>query len=249
MKRRRVLRALAVAGLGAIPAGMPGAQPPATTFAQATSGPGIPAPWQHESLPGVPANRYRIVDDDGVPMLEVLSQRSASSVFVRFEAPLRARELAWRWRTDAWPAAASSAAVGERAGDDFSLRLYLFFDYPLARLSMADRALLSIARSLRDPRLPAATLCYVADPRGPEGEVWPSPYTGRVRLMRLRADRSPGRWWGEDRDLHADFQRAFGGEHGPGLPAITGVALAADTDQGGGELRSRFADLRWRLAD
>lgn len=206
----------------------------------------MPPPWREEALPGIAPNRHRIVDDDGSPVLEVVSQGSASSLLVRFEAPWHATRLAWRWRTDGWPQAARNAAADARAGDDFSLRLYLFYDYPLARLSRTDRALLSMARAWRDPRLPAAVLCYVADPRGAEGAVWPSPYTGRVRLMRLRGDRMPGPWWSEDRDLQADFQRAFGEEHGPGMPALTGVALAVDTDQGGGEVRSRFADLRWQ---
>jgi hypothetical protein len=239
-------QALGLLASGLMPRAAPAhAQLPTALFSRAAPGGPLPAPWREATLPDITPNRHRIVDDHGVPVLELVSQRSASSVVAYFEAPLQATRLAWRWRTDAWPHAARASAADVREGDDFSLRLYLFYDYPLARLSLGDRALLSIARALRDPRLPAAALCYVADPRGRVAAVWSSPFTGRVRLMRLRADRSPGPWWAEDRDLHADFQRAFGEEHGPGMPGLIGVALAADTDQAGGEVHSRFADLRW----
>lgn len=237
---------LGLAGIALMLRALPvGARPPAEGFSRAAPGGAFPPPWREVSLPGITPNRHRIVDDDGTPVLDVVSRRSASTLVADFDTPVQAMRLAWRWRTDAWPQAARATAAEARDGDDFSLRLYLFFDYPLARLSLAERALLSVARTLRDQRLPAAALCYVADPRGLPGAVWPSPFTGRVRLMRLRADPTPGPWWTEDRDLHADFQRAFGAEHGPGMPGLAGVALAVDTDQAGGDVRSQFGDLRW----
>jgi hypothetical protein len=68
-----------------------------------------------------------------------------------------------------------------------------------------------------------------------------------VQVLVIRSAPAPGPWWTQERDIPADFRRAFGVEHGPGTPALTGVALAADTDQGGGALNAWFSDLRWTL--
>ena len=92
---------------------------------------------------------------------------------MRLSAACGAQRLAWSWRTDAWPS--GTGPLGEKAGDDFSLRLYLFFDHPIERVPLADRLLLRLARSLHDPRLPAASLCYVADPRAPAETRTPVP--------------------------------------------------------------------------
>jgi hypothetical protein len=66
--------------------------------------------------------------------------------------------------------------------------------------------------------------------------------------MVLRSGPRPGAWWSEERDLQDDFQRAFGAEHGPGMPPIAAVALAVDTDQAGGEVNGFFGDLVFSAA-
>lgn len=208
----------------------------------------MPAGWREERLRGIPPNGHELIDDEGRTVLRIASQRSASSLMWRFETPLRAARLAWRWRLDAWPAAAAGASLADRSGDDFGLRLYLLFDYPMNRVPTADRLLLALARAVHGPGLPAATLCYVADPRAAPGSVLVSPYSSRVRTMVLRSGPRPGPWWNEDRDLPADFQRAFGAEHGPGMPPVAAVALAVDTDQAGGEVSGFFGDLLWGAA-
>lgn len=225
----------------------PSAFPP-VGFAAQRPGAALPEGWREERVRGVAPNRHDLVEDDGRTVLRIASLGSASSLMWRFETPVRASRLAWRWRLDAWPRAAALATLGEKAGDDFGLRLYLLFDYPMNRVPIADRLLIRVARTLYDPALPAAALCYVADPRAAPGSVLPSPYTRRVRIMVLRSGAAPGPWWGEDRDLQADFQRAFGEEHGPGMPPIAAVALAVDTDQAGGEVNGFFGDLVWRRA-
>ena len=222
----------------------PAAQP-TPGFADLAPGGALPAAWEVQTLRGIEPNRHRLVSGPGGTVLQIESRRSASSLVCRFDPPLRAERLAWSWRTDTWPA--GTGALGEKAGDDFSLRLYLFFDHPLERVPIADRLLLRLARGLHDPRLPAASLCYVADPRAPAETLLASPYTARVQVLVIRSAPAPGPWWTQERDIPADFRRAFGVEHGPGTPALTGVALAADTDQGGGALNAWFSDLRWTL--
>ncbi len=254
----RAWRAAAVASLGSVGAqsraqtadSVPRAtaSPSGTEAAFAARAPGDPIPdlWQAKGVGSIPQNQVRLEASEFGTVLRIDSHRSASSLVRRFEPPMRLERLAWRWRTDAWPSGVGPA--GEKAGDDFSLRLYVMFDYPIGKVPLGERWLLRIARTLYDPHLPAATLCYVADHRLAAGSVLVSPYTGRVQMMALRQEAQPGAWWSEDRDLRADFQRAFGAEHGPGLPPVAALALAADTDQGGGRVRAWFSDPRWSAA-
>ncbi|MBP6814400.1 MAG: DUF3047 domain-containing protein [Burkholderiaceae bacterium] len=214
-----------------------------SAFSNATPGGPLPAGWLEQRLRSIDANRYRLVAEQGQTMLKIESNRSASSVLHRLPPGARPARLAWRWRTDNWPSA--SAAFGEKAGDDFSLRLYLMFDYPLDRVPTGQALALRMARALHDPTLPAATLCYVADPRVPAGKLMASPYTSRVQVMVIRSAPLSEAGWQEDRDLEADFQRAFGSEYGPGMAPVAAVALAADTDQSGSRVNSWFSDLRW----
>jgi hypothetical protein len=251
LARRAVLAAAAAGALVPVlgaSADRPLAAVPMPGFASLRPGALVPEGWREERLRGVAPNQHELVSADARTVLRIGSRRSASSLVWRFPAPLRATRLAWRWCVDAWPAAAAHAAFGEKAGDDFGLRLYLLFDYPTDRVPIADRMLLALARTLHDPGLPAAALCYVADPRVPAGTVVSSPYSARVKITVLRSEPQPGAWWAEDRNLPGDFQRAFGEEHGPGMPPIAAVALAADTDQAGGELHAFFGDLAWTRA-
>jgi len=246
---RRALLAAAAAGALAPVLGAP-AEPRAAAsltagFSSLRAGSALPEGWREERLRGVAPNQHELVGIEGRAVLRIMSRRSASSLVWRFATPVRPARLTWRWRVDAWPAAAVRTAFGEKAGDDFGLRLYLLFDYPTSRVPIDERMLLAMARALYDPAVPAATLCYVADPRAPAGTIVPSAYSARVKLMVLRSDALPGPWWVEERDLLADFQHAFGAEHGPGMPPIAAVALAADTDQAGGELNAFFGDLEW----
>jgi hypothetical protein len=214
-----------------------------SAFSRAAPGSPLPAGWQEQRLRSIDANRYRLVAEQGQTMLKIESNRSASSVLHRLPPGARPARLAWRWRTDGWPS--SSAAFGDKAGDDFSLRLYLMFDYPLDRVPLGQALALRMARALHDPTLPAATICYVADPRVPAGTLMASPYTSRVQVMVIRSAPLSATGWQEDRDLEADFQRAFGSEYGPGMAPVAAVALAADTDQSGSRVSAWFSDLRW----
>lgn len=246
-RRSFLLRAGAAAFAPMLPgraSGAPGAapRPPISRFSDAAPDAGLPPPWRLQALRGIVPNRHALVQDAGDTVLEIVSSGSASSLLHPLDG-VAAGRLRWRWKTDAWP---MTGGFGSRSGDDYAARVYLMFDYPLERVSLAQRLLLGVARSMHGEDLPAATLCYLMDPRAPAGTLLASPYTSRVRMIVVRADARPGAWRQEERDVAADFRLAFGDEHGPGVPKLRAVALAADTDQGGGRVTTRFGDLELR---
>lgn len=200
-----------------------------------------PPAWAERTLPGIAPNRWRIVDVEGARVLEVESARAASSLVHVVPASLAdASLLGWSWWTERFP---RGGALGAKASDDFAARVYVIFDYPLDKVPMASRLGLRLARALHGDDVPAASLSYVWDAEAPVGTLADSPYTSRVRMI-VAASGGAGRWTSVTRDLAADFQRAFGAEHGPGMPPIRAIVVGADSDQTGDTLLTRFSDLR-----
>ena len=78
------------------------------------------------------------------------------------------------------------------------------------------------------------------------GAVLPNAHTRRMRWMVLRAAESPlGTWQTEQRDLRADFLRAFGDETST-VPPLVAVLVGADADNTGGHGLGWVQDLMLR---
>jgi hypothetical protein len=76
--------------------------------------------------------------------------------------------------------------------------------------------------------------------------VLPNAHTRRMRWMVLRGAESPlGAWQVEQRDLRADFLRAFGDETAT-LPPLVAVLVGADADNTGGHGLGWLQDLTLR---
>ena len=114
------------------------------------------------------------------------------------------------------------------------------FDYPLEKLSLGSRTALRLARALHDPKLPAATLCYVWDGKAPAGTIVPSSYTSLMRMIVVESGGARvNRWLDMERDVAADFKAAFGEE----APPVLAVAIATDTDNTGESAVAFFGDI------
>ena len=142
------------------------------------------------------------------------------------------RWLSWRWRIDE---ANPRADLRTRDGDDAALKVCVLFDLPLDAVPFAERQLLRIARARSGEALPAATLCYVWDPRLPAGTLLDNAHSRRVRWLVLRGAGSPiATWQSERRDVQADFLRAFGDEARAAVP-LQAIAVGADADNTKGQ--------------
>ena len=243
LNRRQALLATGALGTGL---GLPGpgraqagGQPP--PFSEAAAGLTVPAGWRHQTLPKVPrANQFEIVSDQGVKVLQVRSNASASSWICPLALPLGAQPwLHWRWKVSR-PVAGSDLRV--KAGDDYAARLYVLFDLPPERLSLGDRLRLQAARVLSGAEVPAAALCYVWGQAQPAGSSGWNPYTDRVRMIVLDSGAAQAQQWRHHaRHVGQDWAEAFGGE----MPPVGGLAVSADTDNTGEQAEAWFGDLRW----
>ena len=239
LKRGVSLVALAACVLGAAAA----ARDVIVPFSAAQPGPGLPPGWSILALPRKKLPDFRLVRDAGVTVLHVHSESAVGSALFRLHAdPHATSRLSWRWKIDR---TLTRGRLGFKEGDDFAARVYVSFDFPLEALSFADRMKMRIAKLVYGPDLPAAAICYVWDNHMPIGtNVW-NPFTDRMRMVVLESGPARvGEWVEESRDVEADFRAAFGVSWKGPTPAISGVAVSADTDQTQESVNAWFGDLR-----
>ena len=211
-------------------------------FSRAPAGTALPAGWQRYTMSRhKPPAAVTVETLDGRSVVHIDANRSAGAIVDRFRAAPDAT-LAWRWKIDHTVARGDLA---RRAGDDFAARVYVFFDVPTNQLSFGQRMTLSIARDLTGENLPAAAICYVWDNHHAIGTVAPNPFYAPVRTFVIESGNAKaGRWVDETRNLAADYRTAFGREP----PPITGIAIAADTDNTRSQANAWFGDLRFTPA-
>jgi hypothetical protein len=205
------------------------------------------APWRIAGLPvqaktAVPVTRFDITPIDGQRVLRVQTDGSYGNLVHALAGVSLAdkTQLRWRWRLDK---PLLNADLRQRRGDDLPLKVCLLFDLPTAKLGFVDRSVLSLARSVSGEKLPTATLCYVWDHLLPAGTLLNNAYTSRVRMLVLDSgEQRLGQWVSHQRDVAADFNRAFGRES-DSLPRLDGVLVGADSDNAGGQSLGYVGDV------
>jgi hypothetical protein len=106
------------------------------------------------------------------------------------------------------------------------VRIVLAFEGDRSRFS-ARRALSELARALTGEEMPYATLMYVWCNKREPGTVIRSPRTDRIRKLVVESGRHRlNQWLDYERDIRADYERAFG--EAPG--ALVGIAIMTDSD-------------------
>ncbi len=210
-------------------------------FSSAPSGATLPAGWTLLPIPKVERQtRFDLVAAEGGTVLRARADNAAASLRYKLDvAPAAGRQLSWRWKTER---VLDKADLTTKAGDDFPTRLYVFFDRPPAQMSLGERIAYKLGRSRYGDQIPSAALCYVWDNRQPVGTVRSNAYTGFVKMVVATSGKAQqGQWVTLQRDVGADYRRAFG----TAPPRITGVAVAVDTDNTGESTISYFGDIRF----
>jgi hypothetical protein len=224
----------------------PAAEALVTPFSAAISS-ALPPPWRIVTLPKIPRHtQYTVTSIDGRTAVRAEADASYANVVHPLDTDAAATPfLHFAWRVDRFPA---NSDLGTRAGDDLAAKVCVLFDVPLERLSFVDRSKVRLGRRLFDPDLPAATICYVWDRTLPAGRWLDNVYTDRVRMLVLRsgAGGEQGRWFDERRDLRADFRQAFPQEAAAGMPKISALAFATDTDNTQSRASAWFGDMSLR---
>ncbi len=181
--------------------------------------------WEPFVLPGKAFAPFDAARIQGRPALVVTAERSVSILRQRMDsAPVQAGRLAFAWKIDGL---APGADLADAQNEDSPVRVVLAFDGDRTRLSPGTHRLSELTRLLTGEPLPYASLVYVWSNTEPVGTVVVNPRTDRIRKLVVESGPEQlGRWRDHERDVQADFVRAFGEPPGP----LLAVALMTDTD-------------------
>jgi hypothetical protein len=197
-----------------------------------------PVMWQHCTFPGKKPTHYRALRIDGRHAVQSDSSSAASMLrqSLRVE-PGELGRLGFSWKATALIAGAD---LTQRDSGDSPVRLVLAFEGDRSKLSAKDAMLSELALALTGEPMPYATLMYVWGNHRPAGTVIVNSRTDRIRKLVLESGPERlGRWLDYERDIRADYEKAFG--EAPG--ALVGIAIMTDTDNTRQETRAWYGPV------
>lgn len=195
--------------------------------------------WGHQSFPGKVPTQFTYARFEGRDTVSVRADRSASMLrqVVRVE-PSQLGKLRFSWKV---PSLIEDADVATREHDDAPVRVVLAFEGDRSRFSAKDAALSELAHALTGEPLPYATLMYVWCNKREPGTLVRSPRTDRIRKLVVESGaRRLNQWVDYERDIRADYERAFG--EAPG--ALVGIAIMTDSDNTASRTQAWYGPLR-----
>ena len=196
------------------------------------------AQWEPVQLPGKLRTAFRLEQHDRQMGLQAHAQSSASMLRhkLRLE-PESLRGLRFQWQVQSLIEGADMAL---RDQEDAPVRIVLAFEGDRSRFSARNAMLSELSRALTGEELPYATLMYVWCNHRPVGSVIVNPRTDRIR--KLVVESGPQRlrqWLSYERDIRADFEKAFGEPPG----ALVGLAIMTDTDNTRSSTRAWYGPI------
>lgn len=211
-----------------------------TPWSDASSAKGPnPAAWQHFRFPGKRSSEFSYVRKDGRDAMAAVAKSSASMwrQVLRIE-PAQLGTVGFSWKV---PQLIDHADMALRDADDSPVRIVLAFEGDRSRFSPKNAMLSELARLLTGEELPYATLMYVWCNTRPPGSVIVNPRTDRIRKLVIESGTGKlGAWVDYERDIRADFEKAFG--EAPG--ALVSVSLMTDSDNTQSVTRAWYGPLR-----
>ncbi len=184
-----------------------------------------PAIWQPMHLPGKRKTLFKSTVHQNRPAVQAVADSSVSMLRQRLRLEAKALGmLQFSWQS---PQLIPTANMGERETEDSVVRIVLSFDGDRGKFSAKNKMLSELSLALTGEELPYATLMYVWCNETAVGEVITNPRTDRIRKLVVESGaKNLGKWLDYERDIRADFIKAFGEEPG----ALTGIAFMTDTD-------------------
>lgn len=198
--------------------------------------------WHGAAIRFKTPTQYAAGSVAGVPCIRATANAAWSFWIAPVPAAFaQASTLSWRWHIPALVEGADLAAIGK---DDAPARMLIAFRGDRSKLDAAERATMSLAKALGGLDLPYAALQYTIDHKAAPDSLLPNANTTRIKKIIVQSGTGGlNQWQSFERDVRADFRRAFPGEE-PG--EIESVGLMTDTDSLGGVAEACYADVRLR---
>lgn len=155
---------------------------------------------------------YRIEKGQSLDYVRATSNGTASALYyrIKLDAKRKSPVVSWRWNVDKFPEKKGPESLETENEDDFAARVYVIFP----ALFFTNSKVLE----------------YVWAEKLPEGLIGTSPYSKNIKLIVARSGPNPDRkWFVEDRDIKADYVKAFGTEPEYDIGAVAFMTNAEHT--------------------
>ena len=202
----------------------------------------LPEGWEAMTFgKGKRPTRYRLVADGETTVLRADSEQSSSGLIHRVEVDVRKYPLfRWRWKV---MNVLSRGDATRKQGDDYPGRVYIMFKSEPAKLGFFERVKYEAARMVYGEYPPLCALIYIWANKASIGDFIPNPFTARAKMIVVESgEHRLGGWIEEERDIYADFRRAFGDEPTP----VNGVAVMTDSDNTSDSATAYYGDMTFR---
>lgn len=209
-------------------------------WATASTVTGSVGPWKHQEFPGKRATQYRFTRVDGRDVMAVQAEASASMLrqVVRVE-PADLGRVRFSWKI---PALIAGADLTDRHLSDSPVRIVLAFEGDRSRFSARDAMLSELAHALTGEPMPYATLMYVWCNHSEPGTVLANTRTSRIRKLVMESGPDKlNQWLDYERDIRADFMKAFG--EAPG--ALVSIGIMTDSDNTASTATAWYGPVRY----
>lgn len=208
-------------------------------FSAETPREGMPNGWNFYRIAPYKKNTvYRLENYQGRTVLSANSKTSASGLAIKLR-PRQANNLwlQWEWKaTNAIP----NADNADGPSDDAPLRILVAFDGNKSKLSLQERLNFEMANLISGQEMPYATLMYIWSGKTPVDTIITNAHTTRIKMIVVDSGWDGlGQWHKHQRDLAADYKRAYG--EAPG--EVIGIALLTDTDNTKSETHAFYGDI------
>jgi Protein of unknown function (DUF3047) len=208
-------------------------------FSAETARNGMPNGWNFYRIAPFKKNTvYRLESYQGKTVLSANSKTSASGLAVKLR-PRQASNLLLQWE---WKALNPIVNADNADGyaDDAPLRILVAFDGNKSKLPLKEKMTFEMANLISGQEMPYATLMYIWSGKSPVETIITNAHTSRIKMIVVDSGwDNLGQWHKHQRDLAADYKRAYG--EAPG--EVIGIALLTDTDNTKSETRAFYGDI------
>ena len=179
---------------------------------------GISNGWQNVSFFKTPTE-YKALREGTNGYAEAVATKTCSALSRKLDlAPPQKLTLRWRWRISG---VATNGSERDLSRFDHAARVFVAFDTLVG---------------------PPRTINYLwANVEAP-GTMLEHPKSGRAKLIAVESGPAKaGQWLAEERDVTADWKKAFPYR---AMPKVVGIGLMTDSDSLGETLTGDYADIR-----
>ncbi len=205
-------------------------------FSSATS---LEPGWEVLKFPNIDRmSEYQLVQESDEQVVMASTDASASGLIARIRVqPGDQLILRWRWKVSSVYEKGDARA---KAGDDYPARIYVAFEFEADKAGFFERAKRKAVALVFGEELPGNALNYIWANKLEKGALVANPYTDTTMMLAVESgNEKAGQWVTAQRDIVADYRKAFGDEP----PAIVGVAIMSDSDNTGESAKAWYGDV------